>query len=49
MKKLAIELGQRIVRLPSFIFSAFLHFVKKTILNMAKFNIKDLDILKFSL
>jgi surfactin synthase thioesterase subunit len=36
------------IHLPDFFFSAFLHFVRKSIEKRAHFNIKDLDILKFS-
>jgi len=31
MKKLAIELGKKLIKLPSFIIAAFMHFIRKSI------------------
>lgn len=45
MRKLAVQLGQRVMYLPRFIISGFIHFVRKSIMKRAHFNLKDLDIL----
>ena len=48
MKKLAIELGKKLIKLPSFIIAAFMHFIRKSIKKQANFDIKDLDIIKYA-
>ncbi len=47
MKKVAVELGQKQIKLPSFILKAFVLFLQKSIYKQAGFKLRDLNILEF--